>query len=89
MLAWLDGGLWLQLARHANAAAAELAADVRRYLANLPISARPATTVYQLRKFARRNTALVGGVSVYCPEAPSHWVTPVCLPESPRTSAMR
>lgn len=42
--------------------AAELAADVRRHLADLPITARPATTAYQLSKFARRNTALVGGV---------------------------
>lgn len=29
MLAWLDGGLWLDLARHANAAAAELASGLR------------------------------------------------------------
>lgn len=29
MLAWLDGGLWLDLARHANAAAAELASSLR------------------------------------------------------------
>lgn len=29
MLAWLDGDLWLDLARHANAAAAELAAGLR------------------------------------------------------------
>ncbi len=42
--------------------AADLAADVRRHLADLPIVARPATTAYQLRKFARRNKALVGGV---------------------------
>ncbi|MBU0617010.1 MAG: serine/threonine-protein kinase, partial [Planctomycetes bacterium] len=44
--------------------AADVAADIRRYLANQPISARPATAVYQLRKFARRNKALVGGVLV-------------------------
>jgi len=44
--------------------AADVAADIRRYLADQPISARPATTVYQLRKFARRNQALVGGVLV-------------------------
>ena len=44
--------------------ASDLAADVRRYLSDQPISARPATTVYQLRKFARRNKALVGGVLV-------------------------
>ncbi|CAG0964384.1 eukaryotic-like serine/threonine-protein kinase [Phycisphaerales bacterium] len=42
--------------------AAELAADVRRHLGDLPIVARPATTTYQLRKFARRNKALVAGV---------------------------
>lgn len=43
--------------------AAELAADVRRHLADLPINASPATATYKLRKFARRNKALVGGVS--------------------------
>ncbi|UCE58992.1 MAG: serine/threonine protein kinase [Phycisphaerales bacterium] len=41
--------------------ASDLAADIRRFLADEPISARPATTMYQLRKFARRNKALVGG----------------------------
>ncbi len=41
--------------------ALELAADIRRYLADEPISARPASTAYQLGKFARRNKALVGG----------------------------
>jgi tetratricopeptide (TPR) repeat protein len=41
--------------------AAELAADLRRILAHEPIQARPATTAYQLRKFARRNRALVAG----------------------------
>jgi len=42
--------------------AAELAADIRRFLRDEPITARPASAVYQLRKFARRNRALVGGV---------------------------
>lgn len=42
--------------------AAELAADIRRFLADQPIVARPATATYQLRKFATRNKALVGGV---------------------------
>ncbi|MHC4080278.1 MAG: serine/threonine protein kinase [Planctomycetota bacterium] len=42
--------------------AAELAADIGRYRADVPIVARPASTFYQLRKFARRNRALVGGV---------------------------
>lgn len=40
--------------------AAELAADIRRYLGDQPIAARPASTWYQARKFARRNRALVG-----------------------------
>jgi len=44
--------------------ALELAADVKRYLSDEPIFARPATTVYQLRKFARRNKAIVAGVAV-------------------------
>ncbi|MHC4428713.1 MAG: serine/threonine protein kinase, partial [Planctomycetota bacterium] len=43
--------------------AAELVADVRRYVANEPIVARPASTLYQLRKFARRNKTLVAGVA--------------------------
>ena len=42
--------------------AAEFAADVRRYLRDEPIIARPATTLYQLVKFTRRNRALVGGI---------------------------
>lgn len=42
--------------------AARLAEDVRRTLRHEPISARPATTLYQLSKFARRNRALVTGV---------------------------
>jgi len=44
--------------------ASDLAADIRRYLSDQPIAARPATTLYQLRKFARRNKTLVGAVAV-------------------------
>lgn len=43
--------------------AADLAADIRRYLKDEPIVARPASASYQLRKFARRNRALVAGVA--------------------------
>jgi len=43
------------------ASAAELAADTRRYLADEPILARPASASYQLQKFARRHKALVIG----------------------------
>jgi len=41
------------------ASASEFAADLRRYLNDEMIAARPATSMYLLRKFARRNRALV------------------------------
>jgi len=43
--------------------ASDLAADIRRYLGDQPITARPPSTTYQLRKFARRNRAVVIGVA--------------------------
>ena len=43
--------------------AADLAADLRRYLNHEPIQARPASALYQLRKFTRRHKALVGGAA--------------------------
>ncbi|MCX5689974.1 MAG: serine/threonine-protein kinase [Planctomycetota bacterium] len=43
--------------------AAEFLEDVRRYLNDEPIHARPASTWYQVRKFTRRNRFLVGGVA--------------------------
>jgi tetratricopeptide (TPR) repeat protein len=45
------------------ASAAELSADIRRYLAHEPIVARPPSTGYQLQKFARRHQALVAGAA--------------------------
>ncbi len=47
--------------RYASAAA--LAGDIRRHLIDEPIAARPASTSYQLQKFARRHKAVVGGVA--------------------------
>jgi len=38
--------------------------DVRRYLNYEPIAARPATTVYQLKKFAKRNKAVVWSAAI-------------------------
>jgi serine/threonine protein kinase/Tfp pilus assembly protein PilF len=44
--------------------AGALSADLRRYLADEPIEARPASAMYHARKFARRNKALVGGFAI-------------------------
>ncbi len=46
------------------ASAADLAGDIRHYLNDEPIVARPPSTTYQLRKFARRHRALVAGTAV-------------------------
>jgi WD40 repeat protein/serine/threonine protein kinase len=43
--------------------AVEMGDDLRRYLRNEPIIARRTSTWYQLRKFTRRNRALVGSVA--------------------------
>jgi eukaryotic-like serine/threonine-protein kinase len=40
----------------------QLASDIRRYLQHEQVLARPASLSYRLRKFARRNRVLVGGV---------------------------
>jgi tetratricopeptide (TPR) repeat protein/predicted Ser/Thr protein kinase len=45
------------------ASAADLAADIRRYLQDEPVIARRPSAVYQIRKFARRHKALVAGVA--------------------------
>jgi tetratricopeptide (TPR) repeat protein len=45
------------------ASAGELADDLERFLHNEPIAARPASALYQLRKFARRNRVMVAGVA--------------------------
>lgn len=44
--------------------AAALASDIRRYLDDEPIVARPATSWYQLQKFARRNKGMVAGAAL-------------------------
>jgi tetratricopeptide (TPR) repeat protein len=43
--------------------AARLADDLRRFLADEPILARPPSTLYQLSKFAKRNRVLVGSIA--------------------------
>jgi tetratricopeptide (TPR) repeat protein len=42
--------------------AAEMRADLQRWLRDEPIIARPPSVPYQIRKFAKRNKALVGGI---------------------------
>jgi non-specific serine/threonine protein kinase/serine/threonine-protein kinase len=44
--------------------AAEFVADVRHYLADEPIVARPPSAFYQLRKFARRNKTFVSAAAL-------------------------
>ncbi|MCO6435895.1 MAG: serine/threonine protein kinase [Phycisphaerae bacterium] len=44
--------------------AAGLAEDIRRYLADEPILARPPSAIYQLQKFAKRNKALATGLAI-------------------------
>ena len=48
--------------RYASAEA--FGADIRHYLANEPIAARPASTWYHAAKFARRNKGLVAGLAI-------------------------
>lgn len=45
------------------ASAATLAEDIRHFLAFEPIVARPISTIYQLKKFARRHRTLVTGIA--------------------------
>ena len=45
------------------ASAADLAADIQRYLDDKPLAAKPASASYQLKKFARRHRALVAGLA--------------------------
>ena len=42
----------------------ELAADIRRYLRNEPITARPPSTGYRLRKYVRRHRVGVGAAGI-------------------------
>ena len=49
--------------RYATAAA--MAADLRRFLADEPILARPPSVIYQLGKFAKRNRGLVATGTVF------------------------
>ena len=43
---------------------AELAADITRYLRHDPVVARPATSIYRLRKYVRRHRVGVAGAAV-------------------------
>lgn len=43
--------------------AAAVAEDIRRYLTDQPITARPPSSVYRMSKFAKRHKGLVGGAA--------------------------
>jgi eukaryotic-like serine/threonine-protein kinase len=45
------------------ASAADLGADIERYLNDEPVTARPPSATYQLQKFARRHRALIAGIA--------------------------
>ncbi len=45
------------------ASAADLGADIQRYLNDEPIVARPPSATYQLQKFARRHRGLMAGIA--------------------------
>jgi serine/threonine protein kinase/Tfp pilus assembly protein PilF len=45
------------------ASAADLAADIGRYLNDQPITAKPTSAVYQMQKFARRHKSLVASAA--------------------------
>jgi serine/threonine protein kinase len=45
------------------ASASDLAGDIRRYLTNLPVVARPPSASYHLKKFARRHIRLVASAA--------------------------
>ncbi|MBL0926251.1 MAG: tetratricopeptide repeat protein [Phycisphaerales bacterium] len=44
----------------------ELAADLERFLIDEPVAAGPPSTVYRLRKFARRNKAPLAVAGIFC-----------------------
>lgn len=49
---------------HRYQTVAELAADVRRFLADKPLEVGPPSTTYRLRKFVRRHRAAVAGTTI-------------------------
>jgi tetratricopeptide (TPR) repeat protein len=59
--------------------ASDLAEDIRRFLQDEPVLARPASTAYQLRKFARRHRGLVGAVAAVMVVMAIGLVVSLCL----------
>jgi len=69
---------------HRYVSADALAADVRRYLRDEPIEARPASRLYKLAKFTRRNKLLVtSALLLFCSLVAGIWLaTNLALRES-------
>jgi len=54
----------LEKSKHRRYASAQaLSEDIRRFIRFEPIVARPISTIYQIKKFARRNRTLVAGIA--------------------------
>ena len=70
-------------------AAAEMRADVQRFLAAEPIQARPPTTWYQLQRFARRNRAIVAGTAIAFAALSIGLVTAILFALNARATAER
>jgi serine/threonine protein kinase len=68
---------------------AELAEDLRRFLADQPILARPPSALYQLRKLARRHRAATALLAVLAVVLVGSTVTMSFLYESQRRAATR
>ena len=60
-LEWIPLKAMRKEPQHRYQTAIEFANDVRAYLDGRPISAAPESTAYRVRKYVRRNRALVGG----------------------------
>ena len=72
--------------------ASELADDVRRYLTEQPVSARPPSQWYQLQKFARRNkvalfTVSLIGLTMIVATSVSVWMATVAIAERNKKDA--
>ena len=65
-LEWIAGKALERERERRYGTPSELAADLRRYLNHEPVMARPASTIYQFRKFVRRHRVAAGVIGMVC-----------------------